>query len=141
MIELINETWRWSGAEAKAVISVNDFGSIIFKSDDAKYWRIRPEELSCKMISENQGEFDELKLSKDFLNNWEMKNQVDEARKELGELLEGEKYCLKLPTVIGGLYETSNFGKISHTQLISFSGQMASQINDLPDGAKIEFNV
>lgn len=136
MIETVNKAWGWTGAVATELFSVNNFGNIIFKSDEGKFWRIYPEELECKVIAGDRTELNELLENEDFLEDWEMYELTEAARKEVGELEKGEKYCLKLPVVLGGLYDASNFGKISHEALISFSGQMAFRIKDLPDGEK-----
>ena len=40
--------------------------------------------------------------------------------------------------VIGGGYETTNLGTISLVEQISFSGDMAKQTRDIPDGGPIE---
>jgi hypothetical protein len=54
---------------------------------------------------------------------------------------EGRCYCLKQPAVIGGTYEAANLGTISLHELISFSGAMAQQIKDVPDGGPIQIEI
>ena len=46
-----------------------------------------------------------------------------------------------MPAVIGGEYEISNIGKISFTELISFSEDLGFQIKDLKDGQKVKLNI
>ena len=70
-----------------------------------------------------------------------MTNLVEVAKSELGELAESQKYCLKIPGVIGGKYEKENLGKINFIELISFSGDLGFQIKDLKDGQKIEIKI
>lgn len=74
--------------------------------------------------------------TEDFMEEWEMYELTVAAGKVVGDLDRGEKYCLKLPIVLGGLYDSENFGKLSHEKLIAFSGEMAFRIKDLPDGEK-----
>lgn len=136
MIELINKSWGWTGAEVVEVFSVNNFGNVIFKSEDGKFWRIRPEDLECQVIATDRQALNALMETEDFREDWEMYDLWEEARNKLGDLNKGEKYCLKLPSALGGLYEPSNFGKIDLETLITFSGDMAYQIKDLPDGEK-----
>jgi hypothetical protein len=141
MIIEINKAWNWKGFNATEIIRTNDFGNVIFKTDKSEYWRICPEETSCEKIAESESEFDRLLTDSEFIEDWEMTNLVEFAKSELGVLEENQKYCLKMPAVIGGKYEKDNLGKISFTELISFSGNLGFQIKDLKDGQKIKLNI
>ena len=63
------------------------------------------------------------------------------ARERVGALRPGFKYCLKIPGTLGGEYGGDNLGTISLGELISVSGDIAQQIKDLPDGAKIRLSI
>lgn len=141
MITEINKAWNWKGFNATEIIRTNEFGNVIFKTDKNEYWRICPEEISCEKIAETESEFDRISASSEFIEDWEMKNLVNIAISELGELKENEKFCLKMSAVIGGEYEKSNLGKISFSELIAFSGDLGFQIKDLKDGQKIKLNI
>jgi hypothetical protein len=141
MIAEINKAWNWKGFNATEIVRTNDFGNVIFKTDKNEYWRVCPEEISCEKIAESESEFDRLSTDSEFIEDWQMTNLVNIAKSELGELEENQKYCLKMPAVIGGKYEKSNIGKISFTELISFSGDLGFQIKDLKNGQKIKLNI
>ncbi|QCX39882.1 DUF1851 domain-containing protein [Aureibaculum algae] len=141
MIAEINKAWNWKGFNATEIVRTNDFGNVIFKTDKTEYWRICPEEISCEKIAESESEFDRISTDSEFIEDWEMTNLVEIAKTELGELAENQKYCLKMPAIIGGEYEKSNIGKISFAELISFSGDLGFQIKDLKDGQKIKLNI
>lgn len=141
MISEINKAWNWKEFNAVEIIRTNDFGNVIFKTDKNEYWRICPEEISCKKIAESESEFDRLSTDSEFIEDWEMSNLVTIAKSKLGELEENQKYCLKIPAVIGGEYDKSNIGKISFVELISFSGDLGFQIKDLKNGQKIKLNI
>jgi hypothetical protein len=70
--------------------------------------------------------------------DWEMARLVEQARQKLGPLAAGRCYCLKVPAVLGGSYAADNMGTISRSELISFSGDLAEQIRDVPDGSHIK---
>jgi hypothetical protein len=70
-----------------------------------------------------------------------MARLVELARQKLGPLPQGRCYCLKLPAILGGSYEATNLGTISLDELISFSGDMAEQIKDVPDGGPVDIKV
>ncbi|WP_299884624.1 T6SS immunity protein Tdi1 domain-containing protein [uncultured Lacinutrix sp.] len=141
IIDAIKESWSWTNQIPKRIIDINDFGNIIFLSEEGWICRICPEELEFSVISSDLTEYEILKKDKDFVEDWEMKTLVDFSKDYLGELKEEEKFCLKLAGVLGGKYEAENLGKISFLELISFSGDLARQIKDLPDGAKFELKV
>ena len=141
IVSAINKSWNWTNQIPKEILDINDFGNIIFKSEEGQVFRICPEELDFSLIANTVEEFKVLKKDKDFIIDWEMKTLIDFSNNHLGALKEDEKFCLKLAGVLGGKYEAENLGKISFLELISFSGNLAKQIKDLPDGAKIELNI
>lgn len=137
----INESWMWFGTKAEEIILVNEFGNIIFENQKKEIYRINPEELLIQKIADNYEEFYELKQNEEFITDWEMKSLVQKATEILGRLDEGQKYCFKIPTVIGGKYEIQNIGKIAFLELISVSGDLALQIKDLKDGTKVKLRI
>jgi len=141
MIDIINKSWSWKGFEAKEILLINEFGNIIFRTDSEEYWRICPEELHCEIIANNKDDFESLISDPEYKVDWEVSELVKLAQNTLGELEKGQKYCLKMPAAIGGLYEKKNLGKISFSELISFSGDMAFQIKDLKDGDKLKLTI
>ena len=136
-VQLINKAWNWKGINVVSILESNYFGNIIFIDEKEKIYRICPEELTMKKIAESKEDFDILKNYEDFKEDWEMVNLVEMARKELGELSILEKYCLKIPAVLGGEYSNDNLGKIKYDEQILVSGDLAYQIKDLKDGQKI----
>jgi len=49
LVEEVRQAWGWIGLEAEEIIGENDFGHLIVKDKQGKYWRISPEELSCEV--------------------------------------------------------------------------------------------
>jgi len=140
MIESIQDAWSWIGIEPKEVLEVNPFGNILVKDIRNAIWRICPEDVYCKVIANNEEEYLSLLQSEEFIQDWEMDSMVKEAKSRLGELKNGRCYCLKKPGLIGGEYGGDNLSTISIEEAIGFSGYLAEQIKDLPDGTYIEFD-
>ncbi|TGK82975.1 DUF1851 domain-containing protein [Leptospira noumeaensis] len=138
ILEQINASWNWTGLNASSVLQTNDFGNIIIKDIKSKIWRICPEDLSCIIIAENSIDFERLNKTEDFSTDWEMKTLVEIANRKLGVLTHDRKYCLKIPSILGGTYTADNLGTISFLELISSSGYLALEIKDLPDGSEIK---
>lgn len=139
--ENVNTSWGWIGIEAVEVIEENDFGNLLIRDSSSRFWRLCPEELECELIAANQQQLDKLLNDEEFLIDWHMSALVEVAKKTLGTLCEGRKYCLAIPGRLGGEYDISNIKTIALNELISFSGNLAHQIKDLPPGAKVKLNV
>lgn len=141
LIEEIRSAWGWAGLVPDEVVGENDFGNLIVRDEPGHYWRICPEELECQVIARSQAQLDELSIDQEFLHDWYMKDMAEMARAKLGPLVEGRKFCLKIPGVLGGQYDEDNLGTISLAELIRVSGYLALEIRDLPDGAQVRLSI
>jgi hypothetical protein len=141
MLDTIRKAWGWIGLDPAEVVATNAFGNLVVRASDGAYWRICPEELSCEQVAGNAEEFATLSAEEEFRTDWEMARLVELAREKLGPVPAGRCYCLKLPGVIGGKYEPANIGTISLDELISFSGDLADQIKDVPEGGNIQIEI
>jgi hypothetical protein len=137
----IEEAWGWVGIQPVEVVGENDFGNLMIKDVQGRYWRLTPEDLSCEVVAQTRAELDQLSADQEFLDDWTMRSLVEQAREKCGPLPEGRKYCLKIPGVLGGEYGGDNLATISLVDLIRASGHLAQQIKDLPDGAKIRLQI
>lgn len=141
LIETIGAAWGWCGMDAVEVVLENDFGNLLIRDCRDCYWRLCPEELACTVVARNRSELDVLCHEQEFLHDWYMRVLTDMAFEKLGALEEGRKYCLKIPAVLGGQYAAENMGSIGLVELVSASGDIARQIKDLPNGAKVRLKV
>jgi hypothetical protein len=141
MIDDVKKSWAWRGIYPKEIIQLNAFGNVILKDKAGKYWRISPEELDASVIADSEKAYSALRRDKAFMCDWEMANLVKRAEKKLGPQPKGRCFCLKVPGVLGGSYTIENIGTISIKELIHASGDLAKQIEDMPDGAKIKFKI
>lgn len=141
MINTINDAWGWIGANPSEVVTSNEFGNVIFVDHDESFWRITPEELSCEIIAHSAKEYNQLIKTDDFKVDWFMENLVEAATSKYGTQPADRCFCLKVSAVLGGEYDIENIGTISRTELVSFSGDIAEKIKDVPDGQPIKFDV
>jgi hypothetical protein len=141
LVEIITRSWSFAGLVPRAIIDINAFGNVLVESADGRFWRICPEELSCKPVAESREELDRLRSSSEFHRDWLMQPLVDLATSTLGAPAEDHCFCLKLPAVLGGEYGPSNLGTITLTELLATSGDIARQIEDVPDGGEIVINI
>ena len=141
IIQEIKESWGWIGINPIEVVGENDFGNLIIKDTEGKYWRLCPEDVYCEVIATNREELDRLSEDQEFLEDWNMKLLVDQAKENLGQLGKGIKYCLVIPGALGGEYAIQNIKTAPLIELVRFSGDVAKQIKDLPDGEQIQLKV
>ena len=141
LITEIREAWGWVGIDPEEVVGENDFGNLIVRDRSGHYWRLCPEDSYCRIVAEGPEELDELSEDQDFLHDWNMTRLVTQAKEALGSLPNGRKYYLVIPGVLGGAYDASNIKTLPLIELIRLSGDIAKQIADIPDGAKVEFKV
>ena len=139
MIEIVRENWGWVGIEPIEIIGSNEFGNFIIKDINGAFWRLCPEDVYCEIIAKSDEEYNSLLHNQEFIEDWEMKNLVDYAKQLYGSLPADKSYCLKIPGILGGEYGGENIGTISTKELISFSGYIGQQIQNLPDGSQVEF--
>src|SRR5262252_282924 len=79
LIEEIRKSWGWIGIDPVEVVGENDFGNLIVKSSDGKYWRLTPEDCTLNIVANNRAELDELSKNQKFLHDWYMMALVSAA--------------------------------------------------------------
>ena len=141
LVDEIRQSWGWVGIEPIEVVGENDFGNLIIKDIDGKYWRLCPEDCYCEVIAADRAQLDQLSTDQEFLHDWYMKALVSLASDTCGPLTEGRKYCLKIPGILGGAYGGDNLATAPLVELVRFSGDLAHQIKDLPPGSQINLQV
>jgi hypothetical protein len=141
LIAIVEGAWGWTGLKPQQIVGDNDFGNLIIKDLSGRYWRLCPEDLYCKVIANSKAELDQLSHDQEFLQDWYMTELVQQARDRLGPLRPGFKYCLKVPGTLGGEYGGDNLATISLGGLVTASGGIAQQIEDLPDGAHVKLSI
>ena len=140
MVDTIRQAWSWTGLNPAEVIETNAFGNLLVKAVDGSIWRICPESLTCEKIAADLAGLEKLRGDKDFLLDWEMTRLVALANNKLGTTKQGRCYCFKLVPALGGKYDSDNLAEIPLEQLIAFSGDLAEQIKDVPDGGQIKID-
>ena len=141
LLETIRSAWGFTGLAPRSIVAENPFGNLLVEDVSGRIWRICPEELSCNAVASSPQDLQRLRSTPDFLTDWEMEQLVSLATSALGTPMEGRCFCLKVPAVLGGSYERENLDTILLSELISTAGDMAQQINDLPDGAKVKLTI
>ena len=141
IIDIVAESWAWSGIQPVEIVLENEFGNLIIRDIDSKYWRLCPEDLYCKIVANNKDELKSLLSNQEFLHDWYMKALVGIAKDTHGPLPPGRKYYFVTPGVLGGAYAIDNIKTVPQSEQVGVSGEIGQKIKDLPDGAKIKITV
>jgi hypothetical protein len=141
LVDEIKQAWGWVGIKPVEVVGENDFGNLLIKDEEGKYWRLCPENCYCEVIAANRGALDQLSADQAFLSDWYMTALVSLANEKCGPLTVGRKYCLKISGVLGGEYGGDNLASAPQVELVRVSGDIARQIKDLPEGAQVKLQV
>ena len=134
-VEAINESWGWVGLNAVEVLGENDFGNLIIRDEDGIYWRLCPQDLYCRTVAGDRQQLDALSYNQQFLHGWYMTERVTMARDMLGPLSTGRKYCMKVPSVLGGKYGADNLATAPLSALIRFCGEVAQHMDGRAESA------
>lgn len=138
IIDEVKKSWGWSGINPTEIVAENEFGNLIIKDADDKFWRLCPEDVYCEVVAESISDYNELINDVEFLNDWNMTVMVSEATERLGPLKAGYKYCLAIPGILDGEYTGNNIKTAPFAEIIRMSGDLGKQIKDLPDGAEVK---
>ncbi len=141
IINEVKESWGWVGINPTEIVAENEFGNLIIKDAENKFWRLCPEDVYCEVVAESIDDYNKLINDYAFLHDWNMIVMVDEAVAMLGTLKEGYKYCLVIPGVLNGEYSGTNIKTAPFIEIIRLSGNLGKQIKDLPDGAEVKLKV
>ena len=141
ILETVKKHWSWTGIDPIEVVTENDFGNLILRDSDGKFWRICPEDVYCEIIAETIEDYNLLITDSEFNVDWFMESMVSEAKNNIGPLKDGYKYYLVIAGVLGGEYGGKNIQSVPFNELIAHAGELGLQIKDLPDGSKIQIKV
>jgi len=141
IIDTVNDAWGWSGIEAEELVGENDFGNLMLKDVNGRYWRLSPEDVYCKVVAENKSELDALSVNQEFLSDWYMKTLTDLAIERFGKPESGRKFHLTIPGILGGEYGIENIQVVDQLEQIRFSGDIGRQIMNLPEGSEIQLKI
>jgi hypothetical protein len=133
----IADGWGWAVSAPVALLDINSFGNVIICDSTGRYYRIIPEDLECRFLTEDDKELQRIRESEAFKTDWAMQPLFLNCEAELGPLADGQCYHLVTPSVLGGAYSVENVRKISITDWLGGAGSLARQIQGLSNGTKV----
>jgi len=141
VIDAIRTAWGWTGIDPEVVLRANAFGNLILRDREGRIWRITPEELDCSIVAATEEQFETLAREPKFTTDWDMQRLVDIAEAKLGRQGSDRCFYFVLPPVIGGAYAADNMATLTREELVRLSGDLARQVDRLPDGTVVKLRV
>ncbi|MEO0871889.1 MAG: hypothetical protein AAFY19_08025 [Pseudomonadota bacterium] len=140
LVDVFNESWSWTGITAKRVRAQSPMGHLILSDENEQFFYLDPDGMVIVPLG-TKAEAEAHLAQADAQELWWGGDLVEAGKALLGEPPEGSVFSLKPEAMVQGHYAPENLWIISLEELIAFTGDLARQIKDLPDGMQIKFEV
>ena len=140
LVDIVNENWGRTGIEVSRVRAQSPMGHLVLSDAQENFFYLDPDGMAIIPLGSRQEAQAHLD-SEEAQELWWGGELIATARETLGEPPEGSVFSLKPRALIEGQYAPENIWIISLEELIAFTGDVARQLKDLPDGAQIKIEV
>ena len=140
LVGAVNEAWGWTGITASRIWAQSPMGHLLVSGPDEQFFYIDPDGMAVLPLGtkeEAQAHLD----GQEANELWWGGDLVEKARAILGEPPEGSVINLKPEKLIEGDYSPENMWTWPLIELVHFTGSVAEQIKDLPDGSQIKLEI
>ena len=140
LLEAINTGWRWSGTVITAVHDVSPMGHMLLSDAEGRYYYLDADGMQLSPL----GDFaaaDEAMADPETQELWGGGELVRSARDKLGAPPAGHVFTLSPMHWIDGDYSAEHMIVLPLTEVAFLSGDLARQLRDLPDGARVQLKV
>lgn len=135
-VEAANKAWSWRTGAISKIHGTSRFGNLLVESENGDIWRICPEELAAKKLGPAT-ELPGIERDADFVVDWNMEDLVRACEDLLGPQPRDRFIGFKQFPALGGAYHAENLMYVEPGQWIGFSGEVARQVDQLPDGTQV----
>lgn len=140
LVEVVNEAWGWTGLTARRIVAESSMGHLVLTDTEDRLFYLDPDGMALIPLG-TEAEAQAHLASEEAKELWSGGALVTEARKRFGEPPEGSVFTIKPHAMIEGRYEPESLCVMPLDELIRFTGDVAQQIKDLPDGSPIQLEV
>src|SRR5262245_12666298 len=138
--ELLKE-WTWLLPNEFTVWLMNRFGDLFIVLNDGSVQMLDIGGGSLTKVADSRDDFCTTIDMDDKANDWLMIPLVDRLVDAGMKLETGKCYHHKWPPIVGGEYTVENTAVIDIAEHLGFYGSIHEQLKDLPDGAKVRFEI
>lgn len=131
--------WSWLLPDDCSLWLANRFGDLFFEDAEGAVWRLDVSLGTLTHLAANRDEFCD-KLDAE-LDDWLMVPLVDRCVTAGLRLAPGQCYGFRMPPIVGGAYAVENVATLPIADYIGCCGSIHRQLQDLPDGATVRFEI
>ncbi|MBH0114303.1 hypothetical protein I5E68_15260 [Novosphingobium sp. YJ-S2-02] len=136
----LRQGWGWSGVDFVEIEAHSLFGHVLAIDALGVYHYLDPELLSLERLGDEKAAQAHMALRETQII-WRADAHVEAATERLGATLVGEVYGFQPKALVEGDYATDNMIRLPLAEYIRFTGDLANQIKDLPEGAQVSIKV
>ncbi|WP_260926862.1 hypothetical protein [Novosphingobium sp. 9] len=137
VLRTLKREWGWTGVDFATVLMVSRMGHLVVADADGTvhYLDTDTREL-LRLGTEAQAE--QYLADPEVQLVWRAEALVAAVRERLGATAPDEVYARTAEAMLNDTYDIQSFIKLPLTQLISFTGQVAHQMRDMPEGTPVK---
>ena len=140
VMQALRRDWSWTGVAFEDILAVSPMGHMLVTGDAGDIHYLDPDTFELiRLGSEEQAA--QYMADPEVALVWRADKLVQAARERLGPPAGGEVYSRTPQALVAGDYDTAHLIRLPLADLISFSGQVACQTQDLPEGTPIQLKV
>jgi hypothetical protein len=140
VLEALKDAWGWAEIDFAEVHNVSPMGHLLFSDAEGCFHYLDPGLGVIEALGNEEAARVHFAMEK-TREVWEARSLVAAARERLGECPEGSVYSLKPLALLQGDYSPDNFWICTLDELIRFTGDVARQTKDIPDGAQYRIEI
>jgi hypothetical protein len=140
VLEALKAGWGWTEIEFAEVQHVSPMGHLLLSDADGCFHYLDPELQTIEALGNEEAARAHFAMD-ETKKVWQAASLVEAARERLGECPEGSVYSLTPLALLAGDYSPDNLWIISLEELIRFTGDVARQTKDLPDGTEYRIEI
>ena len=134
--DLLSE-WRWLVGDAFHLFMVSSCGDMFLSDQQGNVFWLDSGTGQLQQIADSTAEFDTLRQQRQNADQWFMPYLVGDLMAGGLMLGPGKCYSYKIPPILGGQIEPSNFEPTDLSVHFGLLGQIHRQVKDLPPGTKV----
>jgi len=136
----IVEDWQWLIGSAVPVL-ITSIGDAFLQTESKEIVWLLTGSAEIEKVADSYEIFQTKLNDSALVNEWFLVPVLAQLKEQGVNLGHGQVYGFKQLPVLGGKYEPENFEPTDIEVYFAMSGQMNFHIKDLPDGAKVKFEV
>jgi len=132
------EDWRWLIDDEAQLIVVSALGDLFLRDTQGRILWLDVGTARLTQVAESSDEFKMLMQQTEHTDEWFVPQLIGDLIVSGKRLAAGQCYSYKVPPMLSGKMELDNFEPTDLLVHCSMFGQVARQIQHLPEGSKID---